>query len=159
MEIWLAGGEAQTPFANSLTITNGDFANYVHRDRDAIDIAFGMWWTASRENQRRPWTIDEEYDHDSIKGGEFLIAEYGIAVDFPKTKGLVEIFWRGKKDYHVTMQSDSPPRLTRFGTSVQITQSAVRGMRALQRHGLDPARVVGHEDRVNGAGDAISDSE
>ncbi|KAJ3765998.1 hypothetical protein FB446DRAFT_794519 [Lentinula raphanica] len=155
LEIWLNGEEAQTPFANSLTITNQDFANYVHRDRDAIDVAYGWWWTGFKEKARGHWELNEEYDHDAIKGGEFLLAEYAIAVDFSKTKGLVEIFWRGKKDYHVTMKSTSPRKVTRFGTSIQITQSGIRGMKSLERHGYDPHRIVGHEERVTGAESAI----
>ncbi|KAJ3816682.1 hypothetical protein EV361DRAFT_759353, partial [Lentinula raphanica] len=128
LELWVNGEETVTPFANSLTITNRDFANYVHKDRDAIDIAFGFWWTAFKPNQRKPWMISDKHDHSNIKGGEFLLAEYAVAVDFPKTEGLVEIFWRGHKDYHSTMSSISPENVTRFGTSVQITQSAVRGV-------------------------------
>ncbi|KAJ3761506.1 hypothetical protein EV360DRAFT_4260, partial [Lentinula raphanica] len=116
------------PFANSLTITNRDFANYVHKDRVAIDIAFGFWWTAFKPKKRGLWVISDNHDHNKIKGGEFLLAEYGVAVDFPRTEGLVEIFWRGHKDYHSTMSSNSPENVTRFGTSVQITQSAVRGV-------------------------------
>ncbi|KAJ3834075.1 hypothetical protein F5878DRAFT_645427 [Lentinula raphanica] len=155
LELWANGEPGSTPFANSLTITNRDFANYVHRDRDAIDITYGWWWTAFKPRQRQPWQLNEEHDHGDIKGGEFLIAEYGIAVDFSKTKGLVEIFWRGHKDYHVTMRSTSPQDVTRFGTSVQITQSALRGVQALERHENDPNRVTDHYQRTHDAEEAI----
>ncbi|KAJ3840143.1 hypothetical protein EV361DRAFT_779621, partial [Lentinula raphanica] len=133
LELWAAGEEATSPFANSLTITNKDFSNYVHRDRDAIDIAYGWWWVGFRDNKRQRWELNDDYDHDQVKGGEFLLAEYGVAVDFSRMKGLVEIFWRGKKDYHVTLASVSPRKATRFGTSVQITQSGLRGMKALEQ--------------------------
>ncbi|KAJ3709703.1 hypothetical protein C8R42DRAFT_729871 [Lentinula raphanica] len=155
LELWANSEPGSTPFANSLTITNCDFANYVHRDWDAIDITYGWWWTAFKPRQCQPWQLNEEHDHGDIKGGEFLIAEYGIAFDFSKTKGLVEIFWRGHKDYHVTMRSTSPQDVTRFGTSVQITQSALRGVQALERHENDPNRVIDHHQRTHDAEEAI----
>lgn len=36
--------------------------------------------------------------------------------------GITEIVWRGKDDGHGTVPSVSPPTLTRFGTSIQITK-------------------------------------
>lgn len=36
-------------------------------------------------------------------------------------QGLVEIFWRGKTDYHCTMRSYSSEEATRWGTSIQLT--------------------------------------
>lgn len=68
------------PFANSLTITRDDFANYQHCDHDAIDVAYGMWWAARNDN--KSWILEE--DHSKIKGGQFLIGQYGIAIDFER---------------------------------------------------------------------------
>jgi len=45
--------------------------------------------------------------------------------------GLVEIFWRGKHDFHSTMLSNSPENATRWGTSVQLTQ---RGVNAVAKY-------------------------
>ncbi|KAF9039588.1 hypothetical protein BDP27DRAFT_1435243 [Rhodocollybia butyracea] len=115
------------PFANSLTITNGDFANYQHMDADAIEVAYGMWWAAKKVNGG--WVLDDDCDHDKIKGGQFLIGEYGIAIDFEKASGLVEIYWRGKVDHHGTLTSVSQPGYTRFGTSIQITRKLVQGFK------------------------------
>ncbi len=43
-------------------------------------------------------------------------------------QGLVEIFWRGKHDFHSTMLSNSPDGATRWGTSVQLTQCGVNAV-------------------------------
>ncbi|KAJ4464501.1 hypothetical protein C8J55DRAFT_493846 [Lentinula edodes] len=115
------------PFANSLTITHSDFSNYVHCDRDAIAVAYGWWWVGYRGHSKDSWklSLDGSFDHNQVTGGSFLIAQHGIAIDFARAEGLVEIYWRGKNDHHVTLASNSPENVTRFGTSVQITQSGV----------------------------------
>jgi hypothetical protein len=74
----LDGASDETPFANSLTITRNDFANYQHKDADRIQIACGLWWPAVLAK------VDEEGSHNKIKGGAFLWGQYAIAVDFEK---------------------------------------------------------------------------
>lgn len=37
----------------------------------------------------------------------------------------MEVYWRGKMDYHCTMASRSAPGVTRFGTSVQLTGKGI----------------------------------
>lgn len=69
-------------FANSLVITRDDFSNYQHKDRDAIDIAYGLWW-AARQNGNK-YELDPACDHAQIKGGQFLYGEYGWGVDFER---------------------------------------------------------------------------
>lgn len=83
----LDGESAEMPFANSLTITRNDFANYQHTDNDKIEIAYGLWWPAVFHKSGRSdgqYVIDEDIGHDKIKGGSFLWGEYAIAVEFEK---------------------------------------------------------------------------
>lgn len=83
----LDGDSDETPFANSLTITRNDFANYQHKDADRIQIAYGLWWPAVLANVdgNDEYTVDEEEgSHNKIKGGAFLWGQYAIAVDFEK---------------------------------------------------------------------------
>ncbi|KAF6742478.1 hypothetical protein DFP72DRAFT_830463, partial [Ephemerocybe angulata] len=115
------GTDVKCPFANALVVTNNDFCNFLHRDRDEIEVAYGMWWTARFDAELNTWLFDSDVDHKDVEGGQFLWGEYGTMVDFERSSGLVDIFWRGKKDRHSTMQSTSPRDLARFGTSVQIT--------------------------------------
>ncbi|KAJ3860949.1 hypothetical protein EV359DRAFT_48145, partial [Lentinula novae-zelandiae] len=138
------------PFANSLTITHSDFSNYVHCDRDAIAVAYGWWWVGYKGHSKDSWklSLDGSFDHNQVTGGSFLIAQHGIAIDFSRAEGLVEIYWRGKNDHHVTLASNSPENVTRFGTSVQITQSGVGGMNAWRKSGYDPERTTSRDDRL-----------
>ncbi|KAJ7070746.1 hypothetical protein C8F01DRAFT_1077162 [Mycena amicta] len=127
----LDGANPQRPYTNSLTVTKCGFGNFQHLDADAIDIAFGLWWEAIRIRDRDGklrWKCSEDVDHNKTKGGEFIWGEYGIGVDFPNCKGLVEIYWRGKVDFHGTMKSEDEPGHTRFGSSVQITKKGVDAM-------------------------------
>ncbi|KAF7296617.1 Polyketide synthase PksM [Mycena chlorophos] len=127
------GTSPQRPWANSLTVTKRCFANYQHRDFDLIDIAFGLWWAGKQVevNGETRWRITDEGDHEKIEGGEFIWAEYGIGVDFARCSGLVEIYWRGKLDFHGTMQSTDNDGFTRFGTSVQITKKGAAAMNGI----------------------------
>ena len=73
------------PFANSLTITRDDFANFLHIDKDKIPVAYGWWWAAQRDpTSHSGFQLSKLCDHDQIKGGAFLWGGYGIGVDFEK---------------------------------------------------------------------------
>ncbi|PPQ75660.1 hypothetical protein CVT24_010580 [Panaeolus cyanescens] len=120
-------------YANSLTITKNDFANFSHLDNDLLPYAYGWWWPArlTPSGYKVSWK-----DNDQIRGGAFLLGDFGVAIDFERCNNcLVEINWRGKKDLHCTMQSQSRQCFTRFGTSVQITE---RGAEAVARHWAMP---------------------
>lgn len=82
----LDGNSDEAPFANSLTITRDDFANYQHKDADKIQIAYGLWWPATlhKVGHHKQYIIDSNIGHDKIKGGAFLWGEYAIAVEFEK---------------------------------------------------------------------------
>jgi hypothetical protein len=89
----LDGSSAEFPFANSLTLTNNDFANFQHCDKDFIPIAYGLWWT-SRKDISGPknvpsYSFDSNIDHGNVKGGAFLWGEYGIAIDFERYESVV----------------------------------------------------------------------
>ncbi|KAM6495054.1 hypothetical protein JOM56_009677 [Amanita muscaria] len=93
---YLDGNSKACPFSNCLTLTNDDFANFQHRDKDHIAVAFGLWWTSQRAvtPEGQPiYSFQSDLDHDQIDGGGFLWGEYGIGVDFQ----------RGKHDFHSTM--------------------------------------------------------
>lgn len=80
------GLSAERPFANSLTITRDDFSNYQHMDADEVEIAYGLWWAAkvTRDGDNVSYTLDEAYDHSKVKGGAFLLGEFGVGVDFQR---------------------------------------------------------------------------
>lgn len=165
----LDGKSSDTPFANSLTITRDDFANYQHVDKDKIQIAYGLWWPATlrKVGRHHRYIIDEEIGHDQIKGGAFLWGEYGIAVEFEKYEsfkvyfmethrfcrcnGLVEIYWRGKIDYHCTMASASATNVTRFGTSVQLTGRGADAVAHFWASGGDIEQATTATDRIEAA--------
>ncbi|KAJ6525357.1 hypothetical protein B0H19DRAFT_901270, partial [Mycena capillaripes] len=124
----LDGDTVQRPFANSLTATKLGFCNYLHRDNDFCPIAYGKWWEARKHTGDAKWSFNPDTDHDKTAGGEFMWGAYEIGVDFAKAPGLVEIFWRGQLDYHVTLNSKDQQGCTRFGTSIQITTKGVNAM-------------------------------
>jgi hypothetical protein len=73
-------------------LTNNDFANFPHCDKDFIPIAYGLWWT-SRKDVSGPtnvpsYSFDPDIDHGNVKGGAFLWGEYGIAIDFEWYKSV-----------------------------------------------------------------------
>lgn len=82
----LDGSSPKTPFVNSATVTHSDFANYLHRDRDHIASAFGIWWPAKciwdAEKKMYRYVFAEDAKQSSVKGGAFLWGEFGLAVDF-----------------------------------------------------------------------------
>ncbi|THU96436.1 hypothetical protein K435DRAFT_797326 [Dendrothele bispora CBS 962.96] len=139
--------------ANSITITLRDFANYQHQDKDAVPVVYGWWWVAVQNGEE--WVVDPKFDHKDVEGGEFLFGEYGFAVDFERTSGLVEIMWRGCHDQHGTMKSTSPANVTRFGTSIQLTSSAVAGLKRWKERGSSSTRIKNVFDRVAAANKAL----
>ncbi|KAJ7793743.1 hypothetical protein B0H14DRAFT_3559335 [Mycena olivaceomarginata] len=127
----LDGDHVERPFANSLTATRERFSNFQHMDNDASLIAYGMWFEAGKRGGDQTWSFTEDGDHEKTKGGEFIWGAFGIGVDFEKSQGLVEIFWRGKLDSHGTLESMDDEDYTRFGTSIQITAKGVNAMEKL----------------------------
>ncbi len=67
-----------------------------------------------------------------------------------RTHGLVEIIWRGRSDFHCTLQSDSEDGFVRVGTSCQISKSVANSSRKLHERaeGDRASRVVGMNERV-----------
>ncbi|KAJ7048266.1 hypothetical protein C8F01DRAFT_1005898 [Mycena amicta] len=128
----LDGDHVERPFHNSLTLTLRRFSNFQHQDKDATTVAFGLWWEAVEKNieGRKRWVFPENGDHEKTRGGGFMWGKFQIGVDFERAKGLVEIYWRGKEDWHGTLESHDEPNYTRFGTSVQITAKGANAMRA-----------------------------
>ncbi|KAJ8483234.1 hypothetical protein ONZ45_g14671 [Pleurotus djamor] len=143
------GDSTSAPFANSLTITRDDFGNFLHRDRDAIDIAFGIWWCGVLRDGK--YVLDTDIDHNRVIGGAFIWGLLGYGVDFQRCRGPVEIYWRGKEDEHATMRSSSPTNITRFGTSVQITEGGARAVQRIWEANGDPLLVTNAYDRIKAA--------
>ncbi|KIY60667.1 hypothetical protein CYLTODRAFT_427803, partial [Cylindrobasidium torrendii FP15055 ss-10] len=115
-ELHLAG-------ANVLTLTYDGFCNTAHRDKDKSPQAFGMWWTGQVANDRQEY-LHETTSHGKVRGGGFYFPEYEILVDFENTgDSLVEVFWQGCLDYHVTLGAEESNDATRWGTSIQLTKS------------------------------------
>ncbi|THV05923.1 hypothetical protein K435DRAFT_849656 [Dendrothele bispora CBS 962.96] len=145
-----SGSICDMNFPNSLTVTRSNFSNFSHMDADATDIAYGWWWTA-RLLDKNDWILDDAVDHALIDGGEFLIGDFQTGVLLSKCQGLVEIFWRGEMDEHCTLQSSSPPDITRFGTSIQITAKGVRAVERWKQAGGSQDRVTTPQDRIGNA--------
>lgn len=80
----IVDGDARGPFANSLTFTYDNFSNFQHQDADEIAIAAGQWSMGRYDKIKKKWVIDEKLKHDAVKGGEFLVGEWQVAVDFPR---------------------------------------------------------------------------
>ncbi|KAF9488233.1 hypothetical protein BDN71DRAFT_1513251 [Pleurotus eryngii] len=74
------GVDSNHPFANALTITHDNFSNFLHTDKDEIEIAYGMWWAGRKEE--KGWTVGDDTAQRHIQGGAFLWGKYGVAVDF-----------------------------------------------------------------------------
>jgi hypothetical protein len=70
------------PFTNSLTITRDDFANRLHVDADETGFAYGMWWPASFNTETSRYEFTRNSSHCNVKGGAFLIGEYGAVINF-----------------------------------------------------------------------------
>jgi hypothetical protein len=65
----------------------------MHRDNDHIAIAYGMWWASSKVEQKKSnfvYKFEEGIDHSEIKGGSFVLGEYGIGVNFQKFVLMIE---------------------------------------------------------------------
>lgn len=84
--VTLDGSSPERPFANSLTGTHHDFANYIHRDKDWSPLVFGSWWAAEVDDtgSSTMFRFADDAEHNKITGGAFLLAEYGVAVNFEK---------------------------------------------------------------------------
>lgn len=65
---------------------------------------------------------------------------------FYRARGLVELYWRGKTDAHVTCLSVEPEDITRFGTSIQITTRVVQNVKKVVNARNPPGRVNGPND-------------
>ncbi|KIM37465.1 hypothetical protein M413DRAFT_30926 [Hebeloma cylindrosporum] len=99
-----------------------DFSNYQHQDEDEVAVVYELWWPALVDDAGEHYMLSESCSHERIRGGSFLLGEYGVGVELDKCHGLVEIAWRGSTDFHGTTLSFSDPGTTRFGTLVQITK-------------------------------------
>jgi hypothetical protein len=82
----LDGSDPARPFANSLTMTAEDFANFTHRDNDFSPMVYGIWW-ASTDGPAQAgdrWKLAPDADHHRIKGGQFILPEYRLGIDFAR---------------------------------------------------------------------------
>ncbi|KAF9471351.1 hypothetical protein BDN70DRAFT_901412 [Pholiota conissans] len=139
----------KAPFANSLTITRDDFANFLHHDNDHDgSVSYGLWWAAKSSPTGYVFNPNE-VDHDAISGGEFLFGEYGVGVRFKGCKGVVEILWHGKHNAHCTLRSKSPTGITRFGTSIQLTQAGHLAMGRVWERGGVSTLIASYRDRLS----------
>lgn len=106
-----------------------------------------MWWAAREEwkwgNPLTKHNFDPKIDHSQVKGGAFVLPGFKICVDFEeyvdlliiccltvifRCNDLVEISWQGKTDFHVTVKSNSPSGVNRWGTSIQVTAQGVNSL-------------------------------
>ncbi|ESK86836.1 carbohydrate esterase family 4 protein [Moniliophthora roreri MCA 2997] len=102
--------EPQDTGLNVLAITHHQFSNKCHQDHDYSHAVYGWWWAARKTSSG--YDTSATVDHDKIQGGQFILPEFGVEIDFEQAKGLVEIFWHGKQDYHATITSKETPEYT-----------------------------------------------
>ncbi|TCD70772.1 hypothetical protein EIP91_001803 [Steccherinum ochraceum] len=139
----LDGSDPAKPFMNALTVTAFNFSNFSHVDNDWSPMVYGKWWAGTVDGN-----FDDDIDHDKIKGGEFLIPLYAFAIDLPNCRGMVENFWRGSQDHHVTLRSSSIGNATRFGSSIQFTKKGVQAVQRFHENDDSLKRVVDAFQRV-----------
>jgi hypothetical protein len=82
-----------------------------------------------------------------LQSGHFIVPTYKVYVEFGSCDGVMEILWRGKKDYHATAISITTSTFTKSGTSAQTSKSLVHRIKVLikkQEDGENPnTRVRG----------------
>ena len=120
----------KTVFASNLTFTLDDFYNNFHCDKDYNSYSYGIWAPTFLESGD---LASQEIDNFESKGGEFVIAPYGVCIDFNGCDGVTEIIWRAKSDEHRTFPSKTKAPFTRIGTSVQISKKLLLGVQAYNR--------------------------
>ncbi|QRV82818.1 hypothetical protein RhiJN_10833 [Ceratobasidium sp. AG-Ba] len=113
----LGEGKSELPAAN-LTCTCQDFRNKMHRDEDASDWTFGLWFPTRANGQlvRKAEEVEK-----MTQGGAFVFPNLGMGVDFSKCPGVVSILWQGPHELHGTVESKTNPTFRRWGTSIQCT--------------------------------------
>ncbi|KAJ7587908.1 hypothetical protein C8J56DRAFT_860622 [Mycena floridula] len=150
----IVDGDDHGPFANSMTFTYDNFCNFQHLDADEIAIAAGQWSMGQFDKINKRWFIDEKLKHDAVKGGEFLVGEWQVAVNFPWQVNqcadcIVDICWCGKVNNHGTMLSTSDNNVSRFGTSIQITRQGVQAIKRFWDEGGDVIDgTIDHGERI-----------
>ncbi|KAJ8074346.1 hypothetical protein PM082_012659 [Marasmius tenuissimus] len=137
--------ETQETGPNVIAITHKEFSNLLHHDRDYSKAVYGWWWAADKGADGK-YTWSPDVNHSRIKGGQFIVPEYGVGVDFERADGLVEIFWRGHQDHHSTMVSKDEGSITRWGTSMQLTRAIVNSIRKLDEYPARESRIVSPHD-------------
>lgn len=76
---------------------------------------------------------------------------------YSRCDGLVEIYWRGKLDFHCTTASRSAANTTRFGTSVQLTGKGAAAVARYWTSGGDVTQSTTPEDRLIAVAAALQD--
>jgi hypothetical protein len=97
-------------------VTRGDFSNVFHRDKDASPFAFGIWFLTDSEGEL---IMDDETTRTAVEGGQFVVPDFKLFVDFSACTGKVDMMWRGSQDLHATARSKTSLGYQRVGTSIQ----------------------------------------
>ncbi|KAF8600356.1 hypothetical protein BDV93DRAFT_608749 [Ceratobasidium sp. AG-I] len=101
---------------SNLTVTRGDFSNVFHLDNDASPFAFGIWFLTDSDGEL---VMDGETTAAAVDGGQFVLPDFKLAIDFGSCAGKVDMMWRGSKDLHATARSTTTKGFQRIGTSIQ----------------------------------------
>ncbi|KAG8790337.1 hypothetical protein FRC12_012123 [Ceratobasidium sp. 428] len=104
----------RTVSGSNLTVTRYDFSNVFHRDNDASPFSFGIWFLTDSDGKP---VIDKDATRTAVDGGQFVLPEFKIAVDFGGCAGQIDMMWRGSQDLHATARSRTKAGYMRFGTS------------------------------------------
>jgi hypothetical protein len=66
-------------YTKSLTHALNNFAHFFHPHEDLVPFVYGMFWAGCLEGGW--WSIDPQYGHNLIAGGEFIAPQYSVGVD------------------------------------------------------------------------------
>ncbi|CAH7667745.1 expressed protein, partial [Phakopsora pachyrhizi] len=103
-------------FCSAITYTMDDYSNKAHRDRDTDN-----WTLIGFIPIKKGGLIAE--DGFDVEGGEFVIRDLKVFIDFSKVNGVVLVILKTSKCVHQTISSRSKSGFyTRFGFSCQISR-------------------------------------
>jgi len=117
--------------ASNLTYTLLDFSNKFHKDEDFQSYAYGIWISTKFHNGE----LASKKDGFSCMGGEFLLPNYDIHIDFGTCNEITELIWRAQTYSHRTCPSRTRKIFIRIETSIQINRILLKRIKSLVSQG------------------------
>jgi hypothetical protein len=92
--------------------------------------------------------MDDETTRSAVSGGQFVLPEFKLAVDFASCTGKVDMMWRGSKDLHATAWSSTRHGFQRIGTSIQGSQRLLQKVEISKKKPHSKVKVGGLPPRL-----------